>query len=143
MLKHLIYSDVILVVEKIFNREKKNLAQFIGYSISKIAQYLGIDTKIIYSREINKNFTLKARDKIINICKNLDAKRYINAIGRQNIYDKEIFLRNEIELSFINTRINDYKQFNNEFVSNLSIIDILMFNNKNTILEYLNNFRLV
>ncbi len=35
-----------------------------------------------------------------------------------------------------------YKQFNNEFVPWLSIIDVMMFNSKEQIQEYLNKYTL-
>ena len=53
------------------------------------------------------------------------------------LYDKEVFSQNDINLSFLKTHEISYKQFNNEFVPNLSIIDILMFNDKEQIKEIL------
>lgn len=137
------YKDVISLIDEIMNNEEKNLAKFIGYSIFKIAKYLEIDTKILYSSEIRKNSTLKAQDKVLNICINLNANKYINAIGGQELYSKEVFQQNGIDLNFIKTNINKYKQFDNEFVAYLSIIDIMMFNKKIDIKEHLESFELV
>ena len=36
-----------------------------------------------------------------------------------------------------------YKQFNNEFVPNLSIIDVLMFNDKAKVKDFLEKYELV
>ena len=36
-----------------------------------------------------------------------------------------------------------YKQFNNEFQSNLSIIDVMMFNSKEEIKQLLNKYELI
>lgn len=137
------YKDVISLINEIMNNEEKNLAKFIGHSIFKIAEYLEIDTKILYSSEITKNATLKAQEKVIDICKNLNANKYINAIGGRELYSKEVFQQNGIELNFIKTNINKYKQFDNEFVAYLSIIDIMMFNKKSDIVEHLDSFELV
>lgn len=137
------YKDVISVINEIINNEEKNLAKFIGYSIFKIAEYLEIDTKILYSSEITKNSALKAQDKVIDICKNLNANKYINAIGGQELYSKDVFQQNGIELNFIKTNISKYNQFDNEFVAYLSIIDIMMFNAKSDIAEHLDSFELV
>ena len=98
--------------------------------MEKISEYLEINTKFIYSSNIEKDNTLKAQ--VIDICKNLNAKKYINAIGGQ-----EIFKQNDIELNFLKT---EYKQFKNDFVPYLSIIDILMFNSKNEIKNMLNRY---
>ena len=67
----------------------------------------------------------------------LNATGYINSIGGIELYDKEVFSQNDINLRFLKTHKILYKQFNNEFVPNLSIIDILMFNDKEQIKEIL------
>jgi hypothetical protein len=59
----------------------KNLAKFIGNSIVEISIYLSIETEFIYSSTLDKDNTLRAQDKILNICKLLNANKYINAIG--------------------------------------------------------------
>jgi hypothetical protein len=122
------FSDVIPLVKQIVFYAENNLAQFIYFSILKICDYLHMNTKIILSSSIEKNNELKGQDKIIEICKILGAKNYINAIGGVELYDKERFLTSSIELNFINTNPITYKQFNNNFVSWLSIVDVLMFN---------------
>ena len=73
----------------------------------------------------------------------LNATGYINSIGGIELYDKEVFSQNDINLSFLKSSEISYKQFNNEFVSNLSIIDILMFNDKEQIKEMLTMHELI
>ena len=137
------FVTVYPIIENILNQNEKNLANFIGYSLEKISNYLEIDTKFIYSSEIKKNNILKAQDKILDICKNLDVRKYINAIGGQELYSKEIFKENDIELNFLKTELVQYKQFKNDFVPYLSIIDILMFNKKNDIKIMLDRYELI
>jgi Cu/Ag efflux pump CusA len=97
----------------------------------------------VYSSEIEKNSNLKNQDKIIDICEKLNAKEYINLIGGRELYKKEEFISRNIELSFIDTRPEKYQQFNNKFTTSLSIIDIMMFNNKVKINNMLNNYQLI
>lgn len=137
------FDNIFLIIEDIFNQEEKNLAKFIGYSLQKIANYLDIDTKFIYSSHIEKDNTLKAQDKIIDICKKLEARVYINSIGGQELYNKEKFKEENIKLNFLKTQFIEYKQFKNDFVPSLSIIDILMFNSKDEIKNMLNRYELV
>ncbi|MGM0520104.1 MAG: WbqC family protein [Campylobacterota bacterium] len=49
---------------------------------------------------------------------------FVEAIGGQELYDKEKFQQQNISLSFLNTELTEYKQFKNEFVPYLSIIDV-------------------
>ena len=131
------YKDVFQVLEEILNNEEKELSKFLGFSLVKIAKYLNIDTKFLYSSDIKNDKTFKAQDRLIEMSKILNATGYINSIGGIELYDKEVFSQNDINLSFLKTHEISYKQFNNEFVPNLSIIDILMFNDKEKIKEIL------
>lgn len=64
-------------------------------------------------------------------------------MGGQELYDKKEFAKKGIELSFLKENIIPYNQFENEFISRLSIIDVLMFNSKEDIQDMLNNYKLV
>lgn len=120
------FNEVFFLLEKIILNQEKNIAKFIGFSLQEILNYLEIDTNLIYSSRIKKNTNLKGQEKILDICKTLNASNYINAIGGQELYSKEKFNEYNINLKFLKTNIIQYKQFNSEFVPFLSIIDILM-----------------
>ena len=131
------FETVFLLIEDILNQNEKNLAKYIGYSLQKISNYLDIDTQLIYSSDLEKNNELKAQEKILEICKKLNATHYINAIGGQGLYDKAVFEAEGIQLNFLKTELQEYQQFKNEFVPYLSIIDILMFNSQAEIKQML------
>ena len=138
------FSSVFPMIEKIFDYENKNLAQYVGNSIIHISDYLRLDTEFVYSSDIKeKDTSLKSQHKILNICKVLGASEYINAIGGVNLYSKELFEEHNIKLSFLKTQPIEYKQFNECFVPNLSILDVLMFNSVEQTNELLNQFELV
>ena len=48
------------MLEEILNNEEKELSKFLGFSLVKIAKYLNIDTKFLYSSDIKNVKTLKA-----------------------------------------------------------------------------------
>jgi hypothetical protein len=132
------------LIEGIVNYENKNLAKFIGNSLIQITEYLNFDTQFIYSSDIKeKNCLLKAQEKVINICSVLNASEYINTISGMDLYDKEDFERNHIKLNFLKTNSIKYKQFKNQFIPNLSIQDILMFNSVEEINRMLDSFELI
>jgi hypothetical protein len=86
---------------------------------------------------------LKAQNRILDICLQEKSIHYINPIGGMAIYDKILFADNKILLNFIKAKPVEYKQFNNNFVPWLSIIDVLMFCSVEEIHEHLNKFELV
>jgi len=137
------FEEIYPMLEEILLNDEKNLAKYVGYSIERVAQYLDMKTKIIYLSDLQGKTSLMAQDRVIDICKRLNADRYINAIGGQELYDKKDFLVENIALNFLKTEDIEYKQFNNEFVPNLSIIDIMMFNSKVEIKEMLGKYTLV
>lgn len=138
------YKETIKVIKDIFDYKENNLSKFIINSITKICDYLDIDTEIIVSSKLLKDSTLKAQDKVIYINKIIGANTYINAIGGFELYSKEVFKKNEINLFFLKMKDIVYKQFDqNNFISNLSIIDVLMFNSKEQVKKILNEYELV
>ena len=137
------YKDVLPVLDEILNNEEKELSKFLGFSLERIARYLDIDTKFLYSSDIKNDKTFKAQDRLIDMSKILNATGYINAIGGVELYGKEVFSQNDINLSFLKTHEISYKQFNNAFVPDLSIIDIMMFNSKGNIENMLTQFELI
>jgi len=137
------FKDTFSLLQTILLNDEKNLAKFLGHSLIKISDYLGIHTRFLYSSEIEKNSTLKFDARIIDVCKVVGADHYINAIGGKELYDKKHFEEEGIKLSFIDTDAITYRQFDKEFVSNLSIIDVMMFNSKKEIVLMLEKYRLV
>lgn len=141
--KALYFESTMSLIEKIISYPDKQLAQFIANSFCEILSYLNIETEILISSNLQKNCNLKGEDKVIHICQILDATTYYNAIGGIYLYDKKYFLENGIDLKFVDTIINPYPQLSNEFISHLSIIDVLMNNSIDDINGLLNNFKLI
>jgi hypothetical protein len=137
------FQETFELISKCLNNPEANLFRFIYDSIVLINDHLEIKTPIVISSTIDADHTLKSQDKVLSLCKEQNADIYINSIGGVELYDKETFKQNNIKLNFIKSNPIQYKQFNNEFVSWLSIIDVLMFNSKEQIKEYLNNYTLV
>ncbi len=137
------YDEVFPLFFDIIKYDDDNLAYFIANSIFKIAEYLQIKTQFILSSEIKKDNELKAQEKILSICKILEASEYYNAIGGQELYDRNHFKENCIILRFLRSNEIKYEQFKNEFIPWLSIIDVMMFNSTEIIKQFLNKYELV
>jgi len=137
------FPDCYPIINDILLSEETVLSIFLENSIRKITSYLGIETEIVVSSNIVKDINKKGEERIIDICKCLKADTYINAIGGQALYNKEKFRNNNIELKFIQTQPIEYKQYQNEFIPWLSIIDIMMFNSKEVINQQLDKYTLI
>lgn len=138
------FNTVYPIIEKCFLFEEKNLFQFILNSIDAINGYLGISTSLIISSSIPIDHQLRAENKVLGICKSQNADFYINPIGGTELYNKDDFKKEGINLFFLKTGDIKYKQFHNDFVPFLSIIDVMMFNSKEEINKHLeSSFTLV
>lgn len=137
------FKTVFPLIEEIILNSDDNLALYLENHFRKIFDFLDIETKILISSNIQKNNDLRAQDKVLDICHNLNATQYINAIGGQSLYSKPDFAEHGINLNFIRMRPISYLQFKNDYVPNLSIIDVLMFNDKKAVCSLLNEYDLV
>lgn len=137
------FEETYKILNNIIKYPNKNLAIFISNSIIEICRYLGIKTEIILSSDIKKDNGLRGQEKIIEICKNVGADTYINAIGGIELYDKMKFSEENINLYFIKPDIIQYNQNLKEFVPFLSILDIMMWNSKEEINSMLEQYSLI
>ena len=122
------FKEVFPLIEECILYDDINLSKYLGFQIKRIAAFLNINTKIIESSAVYPKNDLRAQDRVIDICKRESASTYINSIGGQELYSKQEFELNKIDLNFIEMNNVKYPQLNNEFVPNLSIIDVMMFN---------------
>jgi len=136
------YNEVTNLVSLILNSDFEYISDYSNKSIIKALEYLNINTEIISSSNIYKNDYLKSTARVLDICQKEDAKIYINFFGGRNLYRKSEFKKSNIDLLFLRSGKIMYRQFGGRFISNLSIIDILMFNSKSKIKEMLNNYEL-
>lgn len=137
------FSEVYILLESIIFQKEVLLSRYLETQIRKICDYLKIDTQIILSSNIDKNNNLKGEEKVVDICEVLEADVYVNAIGGQNLYSKSTFEKHGIELKFLETHILEYEQYKGEFIPNLSIIDLLMFNSKEQMQNLLSEYELL
>ena len=136
------YATTMELLEKVFSFEDKRFNYFIRNSFEVVFNYLGVNTIFLFSSELSNDKQLKGKDKILDICKLLGATEYYNAIGGQELYDRQEFKDNGIQLHFVNASLDEYPQFSSEFIPGLSMIDVLMMNSKENILSLLGKFSL-
>lgn len=132
------FPQVSQLIEEIILNPEENLNKYIANSLMKICDYLEIKTDFVFSSELNYDRLGDGPQKIMSIAKILDATSYYNLPGGADLYDKDFFAQNQIELNFIKSPEVSYRQFSQEgFIANLSIVDLLMFNSKEMVRSFL------
>lgn len=129
------------IIEKIISDPEENLALYLFEHLKKICEYIGIRTELVLSSNIDKDNSLKGEDKVLEIFKLMNAGTYYNSIGGIELYSKENFEKNGLPLCFLKTKEDiKYRQYNNDFTPDLSILDVLMFNSVEQIHDMLDQY---
>ena len=137
------FKEVYQLLTVFFDKEFHNISEMAIESVNLVLDDLRVEATFTKSSEAYQNKGMERQERLIDICKQENADHYINAIGGQELYKKEDFLKAGIKLDFIKPLPISYKQFNNEFIPWLSIIDVLMFNSKEEVIEMLNKYDLI
>lgn len=120
------FNKINNIIKNIFNKSS-NLATCCASSIHEVFNYLQIPFRYSFSSSFPS--TLKGQERIIELCKQFNAKLYYNPIGGKSIYDGEFFKKNNINLYFFHAEFPSYPQLTKPttaFIPQLSMIDILM-----------------
>ena len=138
------FNDINNLVISILDKEYRTISELAIESVVNISKYLELEIEFsLSSVEYRHNKGLAKGERLIDICKNENASDYINALGGQELYKKEDFRQQNIQLNFLKSNYIEYKQFKNEFVPWLSIIDVMMFNTKEEVKDMLNDYSLI
>lgn len=111
------YDKVMPLFKEIYQYDSDNLSDYVVHSIKSIMQYLSIDTELVLSSNLENDKSLKAQDKVIDICKLIGAKEYYNLPGGRDLYHKKTFEIEGIKLKFF-----DFDHISTEYISILDPI---------------------
>ncbi|MCU0605867.1 MAG: WbqC family protein [Candidatus Edwardsbacteria bacterium] len=132
------------VVEDCLRSDTTLIGELAMRSVTKVSHYLGIDTSFqASSSHAAATKGLEKTGRLVEICRLNGATDYINPIGGRSLYRKEDFAGNGIRLSFIRSKDVRYRQNCPQFVPDLSIIDVIMFNSREAIGRMLNEHELI
>lgn len=137
------FNSAFPVIISIIRREQRNLFEYILHSMHAIAEFLDIKTPIVVSSTVSCDHSLRSEARVIAICQAFGATTYINPIGGQALYSQSTFTAKGIALKFLKTRSICYPQYGAPFVPNLSIIDVMMFNSKDSMCSMLTEYDLI
>ena len=118
------------------NQQSPYLSDINSDFIKKIIILLEIDIKVISSKEFN----LKGdkTEKLVNVCKELNAEKYYTGPAAKNYMDESLFTNNNIEIEYYNfSGYPEYKQQWEGFSHAVSILD-MFFNLGPKTIKYFN-----
>jgi hypothetical protein len=120
------YQEVAPVVRSLLKFDNLNVAAFNANLLTALARTLDIRCRFLMASAVGKPANLKGKERVIDICRRLNATRYVNAIGGTDLYQPGDFERLGLQLSFLRTTAAP-ASFCGEPI-HLSILDTLMCN---------------
>ena len=153
------FRRVFPLLEALINYPVQSVSALNTNSLVEICRYLNIDTTIQSGPDIYADIELRLSDskymeseypdiakkdaRIIEICRHEGADTLYNSMGGVGLYKKEIFLNYGIRVRFLKRKEITYRQPGDGFIPDLSIIDVLMYNDVPTISGMLEDYDLI
>lgn len=133
------FRQAYALLESIILSDETSLSVLTRESVIAVACYLGLETEFVTSTGRYDNEALRGSDRILDICRQEGATEYHNLPGGMALYSAEKFSTAGVELRFTHTSLMEYPQFEMPFKPSLSILDMLMFNDRASSLRLLGN----
>lgn len=107
----------------VFNLKPKYLLELDMALIHICAEWLNINTEIIFSSKLN--ISGNSTERLVNICQHLKATHYLTGNAAKDYLDESMFSKANIELEYHDYKHPFYKQLYPPFIPYLSIVDLL------------------
>lgn len=138
------FEAVMPLIDRILVDESNTIAALAMQSIVVFSAYLHLQTTFkIASVDFSTTKGEERTQRLFSICSELNATTYINAIGGIELYDKDQFLTQDIQLQFIQSKGIVYNQNATTFIPWLSMLDVLMYNSVEEVNVMLDQYELI
>jgi len=134
------YAQVTKLVEETFNRcDGDSLVALNVAGLVSVCNYLGMPFffDICSRMHLNLRPALGPGDWAPEICELIGACEYLNPIGGRHLFSVDEFSRRGIQLKFLDYERFFYSVACNTFEPDLSILDVLMWNNPRLVSDHL------
>lgn len=137
------YRRVIQFLEEVFSTEETNLARLNTRFFRSTANYLGIATPVHLFSEMGISISTGGAENLaLALCLAVHADEYVNPPGGKDLYSQQTFGEHAIQLTIQSYTPMTYSCGRFDFIPDLSIIDVMMWNSPEQIKDYLDTFRL-
>ena len=118
------FSDYKWILDEIYDQEWNNLSQFNIYVTKLLCRVLDIKCKFLNSKDIKSSGSKD--DKLISICKILNATDYLSGPAAKDYIDNSKFELENINLSYIDYSFyQEYPQCHEGFDHYVSVLDLI------------------
>jgi len=126
------FMDYYELFEKTYSRDWDFLVDLDLYFIMKLAECLGIKEKRIF-RSSELSIQGERIERLIHLCKHFGADTFYEGAAGRNYIDEKVFSEEGIRVEFQSYEHPIYSQLYGEFISHLSVIDLLFNHGKESL----------
>lgn len=139
------YAETVEFISDCISFECITLSEWVVHTLNSTCNYLGIafDYSLFSQMEVSTDNVEHAGQWALEIAGAMGADVYVNPPGGYSIFNENEFQARNMELRFLRPNLTPYVQRRGSFVPGLSIIDIMMWNNKDKICEMLTDYEIV
>jgi len=117
------FDDMFRIVEKIYGHQTDNLSEFNVHAIELISKWLGFSPAMMSSS--TSGIGGSSTQRLLDLCKLVDADRYVTGLGALKYLDHERFDDNGVMVHYMDYQMKPYPQLYGEFSPYVSIIDAI------------------
>jgi hypothetical protein len=137
------FREVYPLLERVIASEDPRLESCLWAGLQAVCDYLEIPTPLFPLSQVPLKSGTRGLDRLLALCRHFQATEYVNSIGGLSLYTPAGFDGEGVRLSFLKSRPVEYPQFDHPFVPRLSIIDLMMFNSRETLKALLTAYDLI
>jgi WbqC-like protein family len=126
------FSEYFSLIKEIYLYDTDKLYEFNIHVIKKLCEIMGIKCEFFQS-SIMKVQDFKNTDLLVDLVQQAGGEIYLSGAGGKNYIDEDKFLRANLELRLIRFDPIHYTQKYGEFLSNLSVLDLIMNEGPNSL----------
>ena len=137
------YYHAVDLLKNIFSEKYSTIVELNNASLHSVCDYLSIkkDIRIFSEMGLSIDPVLESDEWALNISKAMNVGEYWNPPGGKSIFNREKYDKANITLKFQEILLEKYPQkTNTTFEPGLSILDVIMNNNPETINLMLDNY---
>ncbi|WP_448213115.1 WbqC family protein [Colwellia sp. MEBiC06753] len=122
------FEEVYSFLKELIGQNYTQLSELNSHIITAICRKLTINTKLVFSSELEEIEGVKDQ-RLVSICHVLDVNHYLSPVGSADYLEKDspggAVTKAGITLSYQNFQHPSYQQLYGDFISHLSIVDML------------------
>ena len=137
------FNEACQIVQSCLTMEEKSISKLNVSILAKICSYIDIQFDYLFFSEMDLQLgeIYEPGDWALQIAEAMNASEYINPSGGIKLFDEEKFKQKKIKLTIRKVPQLRYRCSNYEYVPDLSIIDVLMWNSPETVKQHLDKYR--